>query len=101
MRHIDCCGHCAGLRTLWDVPAKLTIARQIVIGRSLREDIVRIESEQRHRTVIAADERACAIRQVAELVRIDGDRVGLRQSGDRTVYVGRGEGSELRSDSRT
>src|SRR3546814_12295238 len=50
------------------------------------------------RAVVAADEGAGAVGQVAELVRVDRDRVGTAERGERGVHLRQREAGETLAD---
>ena len=77
----------AGLGALRDELAEAAVALEVGFRRAAMEDVVGLFREQGGDAMIAAEKCAGAERQVAELVRIDGDRVGFAERGDRCMHL--------------
>ena len=61
VRHVDCGGGRAGLRSFDDEPAEIAIAREIIAFGAVVEHVRRLLAEQRDGAMVATDERAGAI----------------------------------------
>src|SRR3546814_2741817 len=97
-RSVDRPGVRAGLGTLRHERAQPAVARVVIGGAGVVEDVVGGLGQQRDRAVVAADEGAGAVGQVAELVRVDRDRVGTAERGERGVHLRQREAGETLAD---
>src|SRR3546814_9267822 len=88
----------AGLGTLRHELARPAVARVVIVGAGVVEDVVGGLGQQRDRAVVAADEGAGAVGQGAELVRVDRDLVGTAERGERGVHLRQREAGETLAD---
>ena len=68
-----------GLGPLGNELAQVPVARPVAARGVVMEHVVGRLRQQCHRAMVAAHESTCAVGQVAQFVRVDGDRVGLGQ----------------------
>src|SRR5690606_9688010 len=95
---VDRGGVRAGLGSFGNVAAELTVALEVAGAGRAVEHVVRVFGQQPDRALVPAQEGTRAIGQVAELVRVDGDRVHARDGGDGGVHAGGRERAEAGGD---
>ena len=78
-------GRRPGFGAFRDELAQLPVAGQVAVP-TLAEYVVGLLGQQRHAPMVTADEGTGAVGQVAQLVRIDGDRIGACQRREGGVH---------------